>query len=133
MAMASLMSDAQRAGGKRLPLMRQGRLMIQAMPKATRVGEFIAMWSIAKHKGESTSVESLAEYWGEPPRTMYRRLAEFREVWGAGGFDTPDAIADALIADYRARRERLNAGSLARLLSTEVALTSSVIPAGVTP
>jgi hypothetical protein len=113
--------------------MRQGRLMIQAMPKATRVGEFIAMWSIAKHKGESTSVESLAEFWGEPPRTMYRRLAEFREVWSPSGFDTPDPIADYLITDYRSRREQLNAGSLARLLSAEVSLPSTMVPAGVTP
>lgn len=128
MAMGSLMTESERAAGKRLPLMRQGRLMVQAMPKATRVGEFIAMWTIAKYKGESTTVESLAEFWGEPPRTMYRRLAEFREVWGPGGYDTPDAIADGLIADYRARQERLNASSLARVLTAEITFPSAVVP-----
>jgi hypothetical protein len=51
---------------------------------------------------------------------MYRRLEDFREVWGPVGFDTPDGIADGVIADYRRRKANLGAGDLAKLLSAEV-------------
>ena len=124
MAVGSLMTERERTAGKKLPLIRQARLMVQAMPRATRVSEFIAMWTIAKALGKSTSVEDLAEFWDEPPRTMYRRLAEFREVWKPAGFETPDAIADGLIADYRRRKDRINAGAVARLLGANVDLPS---------
>lgn len=127
LAMISLMAPNERDGGKRLPLRRQARLMVEAMPRATRVAEFIAMWAIAKHQGKSGSVEELAEHWGEPMRTMYRRLTEFREVWGPAGFETPDTLADGLIADYRGRRERLTQGSLVRLLGAEVSPPAGVV------
>jgi hypothetical protein len=94
--------------------------MVQAMSKATRVSEFIAMWAIAKYRGKTHSVEELADFWGEPMRTMYRRLNEFREVWERAGYDTPDQLADGLIGDYRDRRERLSEGSLIRLLGCEI-------------
>ena len=94
------MSEEQRASKKRLPIMEQARLTVKAMPKATRMGELIAMWTITKHREGVASIERLAEVWGEPPRTMYRRLAEFRECWGPAGYDTPDRIADQLIAGY---------------------------------
>jgi hypothetical protein len=132
MALGSLLTDEERAEKKKLPLMRQARLVVQAMPRATRVGEFIAMWTISKGMGNSTAVEDLAEFWGESPRTMYRRLAEFREVWGPAGLDTPDAIADPLIQDYRDRKERLSAGTFARLLGAEVELPAKVVPPAVT-
>ena len=53
-------------------------------------------------------------------QTMYRRLEEFREVWAPRGYETPDPIADALIADYRKRKESLSATRLARLLATPI-------------
>ncbi len=61
------------------------------------------------------TVETVAEMWGEAERTMYRRLEEFREVWAPAGYDTPDPIADVLIADYRTREQSLvgNAASSA--------------------
>lgn len=114
------MTDEERSAGKRLPLMRQARLMVKAMPKANRVGEFVAMWAIAKYQQGETSAEDVARYWDEPARTMYRRLDEFREVWAPVGYETPDKLADHLIADYRRRREDLSAGKLARLLSASV-------------
>jgi hypothetical protein len=120
LATVSLMTDEERDAGKRLPLRRQARLMVQAMPKATRVSEFIAMWAIAKYRGKTGSVEELADFWGEPMRTMYRRVNEFRDVWQRAGYDTPDQLADGLIEDYRARRERLSEGSLVRLLGCEI-------------
>jgi hypothetical protein len=125
--MISLMTDAERDAGKRLPLRRQARLMVEAMPRATRVAEFVAMWAIAKHNGKTGSVEELAAYWDEPMRTMYRRVTEFREVWGRAGYETADALADALIADYRGRRERLGQASLVRLLGAEIPPPAGVV------
>ena len=127
LSMVSLMTDAERDAGERLPLRRQARLMVEAMPRATRVSEFVAMWAIAKHQGKTSSVEELAEYWDEPMRTMYRRLTEFREVWERAGYETPDTLADALIADYRGRRERLTQGSLVRLLGAKVPAPAGVV------
>ena len=128
-AAASLMTEAERAAGKRLPLMRQARLMIEAMPKATRVGEFVALWAIAKYESGATSVDDLAEFWGEPKRTMYRRLSEFREVWSIAGYETPDPLADALIANFRNRKERMLASHVARLLGVTIP-TPPGVPAG---
>jgi len=121
-AAASLMSEEQRAANKRLPLMEQARLTVKAMPKATRMGELIAMWTITKYREGAVSVERLAEVWDEPPRTMYRRLAEFRECWGIAGHETPDRIADLLIAEYRRRQEELSERDLGKLLATPVAV-----------
>lgn len=121
-AAASLMTEEQRARNKRLPLMEQARLTVKAMPKATRMGELIAMWTITKYREGAVSVERLAEVWDEPPRTMYRRLAEFRECWGEAGYETPDKVADLLIAEYRRRREDLSERDVGKLLSTPVAV-----------
>ena len=109
--------------------MTQARLMAKAMRKATRVGEFVAMWAIAKYDAGEVTAESVAEFWNEPERTMYRRLDEFREVWGPAGYDSPDRIADNLIADYRSRKERLSATHLARLLSAPVTVPVVTPPA----
>jgi hypothetical protein len=122
------MTEEQRAANKRLPLMEQARLMVKAMPKATRMGELIAMWTITKYQEGAVSIERLAEVWGEPPRTMYRRLAEFRDCWGIAGYETPDLVADALIADYRRRQEKLSAGYVGKLLSAPVSVPVSGVP-----
>lgn len=132
LALGSLMTEEQRTSGRKLPLLEQARMMVRAMPKATRVGEFVAMWTVAKYQSGATSVEELAEYWSEPERTMYRRLAEFREVWGPAGHETPDALADALIADYRRRDERMTARDVAGLLSARVSVPIAEVPPGVT-
>jgi predicted HTH domain antitoxin len=122
-AAASLMTEEQRAAKKRLPLMVQARLTVKAMPKATRMGELIAMWTITKYREGAVSIERLAEVWDEPPRTMYRRLAEFRECWGVAGYDTPDKVADQLIAEYRRRREELSERDLGRLMSAPLSVS----------
>lgn len=129
LALGSLVEPEMLRPGKKLPMMVQARLAVKAMPKATRVGEFIAMWTVTKYQAGQVNVESIAEFWGEPVRTMYRRLDEFRQVWGPVGYDTPDKIADNLIADYRSRKERLNASHVARLLSAPVTVPVVVSPA----
>ena len=112
--------------------MEQARSMARALPKSTRVGEFISMWAITKNRDGVATVETVAEMWGEAERTMYRRLEESREVWEPAGYDTPDPIADVLIADYRARKQKLSATQLPRLLSTQIPLPSGALPWGET-
>lgn len=122
LAAVTFMSESEVAAHKKLPIMRQARLMVEAMPKATRVAEFIALWSITKYREGATSAEGIAEFWGQPVRTMYRRLEEFREVWGPAGYDTPDKIADLLIADFRRRQEKMTVSDVAKLVSAPVAV-----------
>ena len=118
LAAVTFLPDELRTSPRRLSLMEQARTMARALPKATRVGEFISMWAITKNRDGVATVETVAEMWGEAERTMYRRLEEFREVWEPAGYDTPDPIADVLIADYRARKQNLSATQLPRLLGT---------------
>lgn len=120
LAASTFVDPEKRRPGKPLPLTEQARVMVKAMPKATRVGEFIALWTITKNLDGEVTMEGLAERWDEPLRTMYRRLEEFREVWGQVGMDTPDKLADHLIADYRRRKEKLTMRHVAKLLSADV-------------
>ena len=122
------MTEDERSAGKRLPVMRQASVAIKAMPKATRVAEFIALWTIAKYKEGATTPERLAEFWNQPERTMYRRLEEFRAVWELAGYETPDPIADKLIAEFKARRERMTATDVAKVVASEVALPPVGVP-----
>ena len=89
------------------------KALTSSMTKATRVAEFVAMWAVAKHELGDVTTESVAARCAMNERTAYRRLAEFREVWGPPGlkvaYETPDPMADVLIADYRRRRKKLDA------------------------
>ena len=126
LAAMTFLPDEVQMNPRRLPLIEQARTLARALPKATRVGEFISMWAITKNRDGVATVETVAEMWEEPERTMYRRLEEFREVWAPAGYETPDPIADALIADYRARKEKMSATKLPRLLGTPVPAPSGV-------
>lgn len=125
------MTDEERAAGRKLPVMRQARIMLQAMPKANRVGQFVAMWTIVKYQEGAATAERVAEYWDEPPRTVYRWLEEFREVWRQVGYETPDVLADSLIATYRRRKETLTGRDIARLLSAAVSVPRAALPPNV--
>ena len=128
LAMGSFLTPEQLAAKKKLSLIEQGRVMVKAIPRGTRVGEFIAMWTIVKYKRGTASVEDIADVFGEPVRTVYRRLHEFREVWGPAGHDTPDKLADGFIADFKSRKENLNESYVARLLSAEVNIPVNAPP-----
>ena len=101
LAAITFLPEELRASPRRLSLMEQARTMARALPKATRVGEFISMWAITKNRDGVATVETVAEMWGEAERTMYRRLEEFRVLlgWdGIHGFVGPgmeDRSADA--------------------------------------
>jgi hypothetical protein len=104
-----------------------------AINKAGRVGEFIGMWAIAKYKLGEVTTEQVAEMFGLNERTAYRRLDEFREVWGPPGLKTemltPDPVADVLIAEYRRRHQKLSASLLGRLAAEPVALPPGLLAA----
>ena len=111
------------------------KALASATGKATRVGEFIAVWAITKYELGEVTTEDVAERWGMNERTAYRRLKEFREVWGPPalreGYETPDPIADELIADFRRRRQKLETSALLGLLSRRVELPpDAVLAAG---
>jgi hypothetical protein len=97
-----------------------------AMGKATRIVEFIALWTLAKYELGEVTTEDVAKRYDMNERTAYRRLKEFREVWGPPalreGYDTPDPIADMLIADFRRRRQKLDTSALQELVSRPVEL-----------
>lgn len=126
LAAVTFLPEEVRENPRRLSLIEQARTLARALPKATRVGEFISMWAITKNRDGVATVETVAEMWGEPERTMYRRLEEFREVWAPAGYESPDPIADVLIADYRARQQKLSATQLPRLLGTPVPVPGGV-------
>ena len=128
LAAVALRRDVPEEERKPLSVMQQAKLLVRAMPKAVRVGEFIGMWAIAKNDRGSVTVEDVAEYWEEPHRTMYRRLSEFRELWSPLGYQTPDVIADELIADYRRRLARLTPRDLPGVMGVAVAASGASIP-----
>lgn len=128
LALGSFLTPEQLAAGKKLSVLDQGRIMVKAIPRGSRVGEFVAMWTIVKYKRGAASVEEIADVFGEPVRTVYRRLQEFRQVWGPAGFDTPDKLADGFIADYKRRKESLNESHVARLLSADVNIPVNAPP-----
>jgi hypothetical protein len=102
-----------------------------AMGKATRVAEFICLWTLAKYDLGEVTTEDVGARFGMNERTAYRRLKEFREVWGPPalieGYETPDPIADELIADFRRRRQKLEASALMGLLSRRVELPPDAV------
>jgi hypothetical protein len=98
---------------------------------ATRVAEFISIWTITKYELGEVTTEDVAERWGMNERTAYRRLKEFRAVWGPPalikGYETPDPIADELIADFRRRRQKLETSALLGLLSRRLKLPPDAV------
>jgi hypothetical protein len=104
-----------------------------AITMASRVGEFIAMWAIAKAQLGEVTTERVAEFWNINERTAYRRLDEFRSVWGPPGLtrqlETPDEVADLLIAEYRQRQQRLGRGAMSAVAGVELELPAGLFAA----
>lgn len=79
---------------------------VKATPRASRVAAFIALWATAlvDRDVESLGIEEYAEWAAESRATVYRRNADFRELWPE--YDTPNELAALLAAEAR----RLGAG-----------------------
>lgn len=102
-----------------------------AFMTATRVAEFVGMWAIAKGKLGDVTTERVAEFWNMNERTAYRRLDEFRTVWGPPGLtrqlETPDEIADLLIAEYRRRKQGFDRSALSDVAGREIELPAGLL------
>jgi len=73
------------------------RDMGKTMALAGRVVAFVCTWALARQElGRDLTVGEYIEWCGEPPRTPYRRLAEFRDLWPEYG--TPNELAALLLA-----------------------------------
>jgi hypothetical protein len=96
--------------------------VLRAMRKATRVAELVMQWALATDElgREVASVEELVDVWqGTLSRaTIWRRVGEFRELFPE--HETPQPLADALLAAARQRGEQVSAPTLMR---TPVAIT----------
>lgn len=75
-----------------------------SMLKAARVVAFIEAWGITTRElGHEPTIIEHAEWWGESRPTVYRHLAEFREVFNA---PTPTAVL-AIAGSNTGRRHDL--------------------------
>lgn len=86
--------------------------VIRATPKASRVAAFIALWGTAlvQLERDALGVEEYVEWAAESRATVYRRLAEFRELWPE--FDTPNELACRVAAEMRRRGDRVGSPSI---------------------
>lgn len=66
--------------------------------RGMRIATFIAQWTMAQQAlGHEPSVDEAAAWWKESRATWYRRLDEFRGIFGATS--TPGRFAAAAIAE----------------------------------
>lgn len=75
--------------------------VVKATPRASRVAALIAMWAIALDdlEREHLGAEEYAAWASESRATVYRRLADFRELWPE--YDTPNELAALLVEEAR--------------------------------
>jgi hypothetical protein len=67
--------------------------------RGARVAEFVMEWEVAvrKHAGPVT-MDEFARWWKDSPRTAYRRLAEFRDLFPElGEHGTPQDLMRPLL------------------------------------
>ncbi len=75
--------------------------------KGMRVGTFIAQWTIAQDAlGFEPTAEQAAQWWKESVATWYRRLEDFRSIFGPE-LSTPGPIAVQAIAAGEAHAEKV--------------------------
>lgn len=68
--------------------------------RGARMAEFITEWEVAVRKhGRAIGIEEFAHYWKASYRTAYRRLADFRELFGDvyGPDATPSVMMGPLL------------------------------------
>lgn len=75
----------------------------QATHEGGKVAALIVMWALALDdlEQDELDVEEFAEWASEAPRTVYRRLSEFRQAWPE--FEFPNELARALLAEAKRR------------------------------
>ncbi|MCS6921007.1 MAG: hypothetical protein NZM07_03650 [Elioraea sp.] len=80
-----------------------GYAAVRAVPYASRVAAFIALWAIALDElgVEELGVERYGDWAAESKATVYRRLAEFRELFPE--YRTPNEVARVVLETARTR------------------------------
>lgn len=74
----------------------------RAIPKGLRVCQFIIEWALLSAiEDRPITLPEYRRFFGEPERTAYRHLGEFRELFGEefNGYSDPQPIADHLKAN----------------------------------
>jgi hypothetical protein len=72
--LAETIERAQRQNG--------GRASVATLRTARKVAQFIAEWELAvRAAGRTISAEDFARHWHDGAATVYRRLAEFRQLY----------------------------------------------------
>lgn len=100
-------------------VVRDGGLM-----KGSRVMTYIGLWSIcADELGRAPGMEEFVEWVGDPRRTVYRRQAEFREVFPE--YETPQPLAEAVAAELPVVARQRSKTDVARMVP---AVASVVLP-----
>jgi hypothetical protein len=95
--------------GERLGRWQATRLAVKVTPKASRLAGFIVLWALAiEDLGPELGAEAFVEWSFESRATVYRRLADFRELFPE--FETPTPIAVKLLEAARRRGEGVSPG-----------------------
>lgn len=86
---------------------------VRAIPMASRVAAFVALWATAlvDLDVDELGMEQYAAWASESRRTVYRRNADFRELWSE--YDTPNALALLVADEMRRRGEKVATPSIA--------------------
>jgi hypothetical protein len=89
---------------------------VKATPMASRVAAFVALWATALLDLDTDTLgpEAYARWAAESPRTVYRRLADFRELWPE--YELPNELARLLADEAKRRGSRRADPSLALAL-----------------
>ena len=93
--------------GERLGRWQATRLAMKVTPRASRVAGFVVLWALALDEhGEELGPETFVEWSFDSRATVYRRLADFRELFPE--FDTPTPIARKLLEEAKRRGESVS-------------------------
>ncbi len=83
----------------------------RGFPLAARMGEFISTWArLSRREGRALTASDYIRLSGEPDRTVWRWLREFRELFPELG---PEATPQRLVRALPAETEDVNAIVLA--------------------
>lgn len=94
--------------------------------KGARVAAFIVQWAVAADELPDPDVPSVARYWAENERTLWRRLADFRELLPElGEHATPQVLVPHLQKNTEKLTRRANMGILGRIAAPAGLVTAA--------
>lgn len=86
---------------------------VRATPMASRVAAFVALWATAlvDLDVDELGIEQYVEWAAESRSTVYRRNADFQQLWPDQ--DTPNALALLVADEMRRRGEKVASPTMA--------------------